>query len=77
MSKLKKFQAVIHCTFNEEELLDQALTHRSVHKTHNNERLEFLGDSVLSIVITEFIYKELRKSNEGELSRIRSSLVKE
>lgn len=77
MNKLTKFQAVIHCHFNDELLLDQALTHRSVHKTNNNERLEFLGDSVLSIVISEFIYNKLKSANEGELSRIRSSLVKE
>ncbi len=77
MNKLKKFQAVIHCQFNDEVLLNQALTHRSVHKINNNERLEFLGDSVLSVVISEFIYNKLKKANEGELSRIRSSLVKE
>lgn len=77
MSKLEKFQAVIHCHFNDEKLLEQALTHRSVHKTNNNERLEFLGDSILSVVISEFIYKKLKNANEGELSRIRSSLVKE
>lgn len=77
MKKLEKFQAVIHCKFNDDLLLTQALTHRSVHKTNNNERLEFLGDSVLSIVISEFIYNELKTANEGELSRIRSSLVKE
>ncbi len=77
MNKLTKFQAVIHCHLNDEGLLDQALTHRSVHRSINNERLEFLGDSVLSVVITEFIYNELKSSNEGELSRIRSSLVKE
>lgn len=77
MSKIEKFQAVIHCHFKDEKLLDQALTHRSVHKIHNNERLEFLGDSVLSVVISEFIYNKLKSANEGELSRIRSSLVKE
>jgi len=77
LNKLEKFQAVIHCHFNDEKLLDQALTHRSVHKMNNNERLEFLGDSILSVIISEFIYKKLRGANEGELSRIRSSLVKE
>lgn len=77
MNKLTKFQTVIQCQFVDEALLDQALTHRSVHRSINNERLEFLGDSVLSVVITEFIYNDLKSSNEGELSRIRSSLVKE
>lgn len=77
MSKIQKFQSIIRCHFNDENLLNQALTHRSVHRSNNNERLEFLGDSVLSIVISEFIYNDLKTATEGELSRIRSSLVKE
>lgn len=74
---MKKLQTVIHYQFNNESLLNQALTHRSVHKSNNNERLEFLGDSVLGVVISEYIFKELPIATEGELSRIRSSLVKE
>lgn len=77
MIKSSKIQGVIHCQFNDEALLEQALTHRSVHKSKNNERLEFLGDSVLGIVISEFIYLKKPDATEGELSRIRSSLVKE
>lgn len=74
---MRKLQAVIHCQFKNENFLSQALTHRSVHKSNNNERLEFLGDSVLGIVISEFIFNKLPMATEGELSRIRSSLVKE
>lgn len=58
----------------ESSLYEEALTHRSAGRVHN-ERLEFLGDSVLSIVITEYIYKALPEANEGDLSRLRASLV--
>lgn len=52
----------------------EALTHRSAGSRHN-ERLEFLGDSVLSLVVTERIYTSLPQANEGDLSRLRASLV--
>ena len=61
--------------FNDLNLLDQALTHRSAKGVHN-ERLEFLGDSVLGFVIAEELYQKFPKSSEGELTRMRSSLVK-
>ena len=71
------FQHISGYRFNQEDLLKQALTHRSYSRTHNNERLEFLGDSVLSLVISQFLFQQLPEANEGELSRIRASLVKE
>lgn len=55
-------------------LFQQAITHRSASK-ENNECLEFLGDSVLSLVITEYLYQHLPEADEGELSRLRASLV--
>ena len=55
-------------------LFQQAITHRSASK-ENNECLEFLGDSVLSLVITEYLYQQLPDADEGELSRLRASLV--
>lgn len=61
--------------FKKPALLVKALTHRSAAKK-NNERLEFLGDSVLSLVISQHLFAKLSKATEGELSRIRSSLVK-
>ncbi|MBL4908799.1 MAG: ribonuclease III [Alteromonadaceae bacterium] len=61
--------------FNNAELLEQALTHRSAKGVHN-ERLEFLGDSVLGFVIAEDLYQKFPQSSEGELTRMRSSLVK-
>lgn len=63
--------------FTQIALLEQALTHRSFSRTGNNERLEFLGDSVLSLVISQYIFEQLTESNEGQLSRVRASLVKE
>lgn len=61
--------------FNNVELLTQALTHRSAANKHN-ERLEFLGDSILSIVISDALYHQFPKATEGDLSRMRATLVK-
>jgi ribonuclease III len=57
------------------DLLHQALTHRSFGATHN-ERLEFLGDSILNLVIAEALYEKFPAAKEGDLSRLRASLVK-
>lgn len=62
-------------TFSATSLLEQALTHRSAAKKHN-ERLEFLGDAVLGMVIAEILYSKFPKLPEGKLTRMRSSLVK-
>ncbi|MBE0363789.1 ribonuclease III [Pseudoalteromonas ulvae UL12] len=62
-------------SFNNVALLEQAMTHRS-HKGQHNERLEFLGDSILSFVIANELYKRFPKSREGDLSRMRSTLVR-
>ncbi|MEY2954742.1 MAG: hypothetical protein RL530_343 [Actinomycetota bacterium] len=65
----------------EAELLQQALTHRSYAYEHggipNNERLEFLGDSVLGFVVTEHIYRILPDLAEGELTKVKNSVVSE
>ncbi len=64
--------------FRDKNLLKTALTHSSYaneNHTRSNERLEFLGDSVLSIIISECIFKEMANVNEGDLSKIRASLV--
>ena len=75
--KLDKIQSILDYRFKNSDLLEQALTHRSYSQNNNNERLEFLGDSVLSLVISENIYQRESGADEGELSRLRSSLVKE
>lgn len=61
--------------FNDTSLLKLALTHRSGANKHN-ERLEFLGDSILGMVIAEYLFSHLRKADEGQLTRLRASLVK-
>jgi ribonuclease-3 len=61
--------------FQQPDLLDEALTHRSA-SARNNERLEFLGDALLNLVIAEYLFEHYPKASEGELSRLRASLVK-
>ncbi len=60
--------------FNDAKLLKLALTHRSKH-TKNNERLEFLGDSIVNFIIAEALYTQMPHASEGDLSRSRASLV--
>ncbi|MGI9202999.1 MAG: ribonuclease III [Woeseiaceae bacterium] len=62
--------------FSDERLLKTALTHRSAGGV-NNERLEFLGDAVLQLVVSELIFGERSEASEGRLSRLRSTLVKD
>ena len=71
------FYALTGYQFRQIELLEQALTHRSYARADNYERLEFLGDSVLNLVISKYIYQRFTDASEGELSRLRASLVKE
>jgi len=61
--------------FADESLLELALTHRSCG-VKNNERLEFLGDSILNFIMAEALYKKFPEAREGELSRLRAQLVK-
>lgn len=67
--KLKHF-------FKDKSLLNRAVTHRSFSSDHN-ERLEFLGDSVLSLAVSSLIFSKLSSLNEGDLSRVRANLVKQ
>ena len=62
--------------FNDASLLRQALTHRS-HSILHNERLEFLGDSVLNCVVASLLFEKYSKIDEGDLSRLRANLVKQ
>jgi ribonuclease III len=63
-------------TFKDAALLQQALTHRS-HSSLHNERLEFLGDSVLNCVVASLLFERYNKIDEGDLSRLRANLVKQ
>jgi ribonuclease-3 len=67
---------VLQYRFNDTGLFAQALTHRSANRL-NNERLEFLGDAVLDFVISEAIFHVREEADEGDLSRLRASLVKD
>ena len=77
----EKFEEKAGVTFKDKNLLKQAFTHRSYInenrnlKLEHNERLEFLGDAVLELVITDYLYGRLKDSNEGELTSLRSALV--
>ena len=72
-----KLCALTGYQFRQTNLLEQALTHRSYSRQTNNERLEFLGDSILNLIISNHIYERFSAADEGDLSRIRASLVKE
>ena len=74
MDKLERLQRALGYSFSDPALLQLALTHRSAGRT-NNERLEFLGDSIVNHVIAEALYQKLSSSQEGSLSRVRASLV--
>ncbi|NMM39049.1 MAG: ribonuclease III [Glaciimonas sp.] len=63
-------------TFKNIALMEQALTHRS-HSSLHNERVEFLGDSILNCVVASLLYKRYPNINEGDLSRVRANLVKQ
>lgn len=73
---LSELQDRLQHIFKDESLLVRALTHRSFSATHY-ERLEFLGDSVLGLAISDLIYERLENVSEGDLSRVRANLVKQ
>lgn len=70
-------QETLGYRFNNLILLEEALTHKSCKKEYSNERLEFLGDAVLDLVVGEYLFFHLPKATEGEMSKIRASLVNE
>lgn len=77
-----EFESSIGISFIDKNLIKKAFTHRSYLnenrslKLEHNERLEFLGDAVLELVVTDFLYKKFPGKNEGELTALRSALVK-
>ena len=73
---LSDLQTRLGYTFGQAALLQQALTHRSFSADHN-ERLEFLGDSVLNLAVSHMLYAQLSTLPEGDLSRVRANLVKQ
>jgi ribonuclease-3 len=73
---LAALQARLQHRFSDPRLLARALTHRSFSAEHN-ERLEFLGDSVLNLAVAALLYQKLHTLPEGDLSRVRANLVKQ
>ena len=79
--RMEQLEQKIGYTFQNKMLLKQALTHSSyaneqkINKTGDYERLEFLGDAVLELVSSDFLYKEYRELPEGQLTKKRSSMV--
>ena len=75
MKNLNLLQIELGYHFSDIQLLELALTHRSF-SSNNNERLEFLGDSLINQVVAEHVYRKFPKITEGPLSRIRAALVR-
>jgi ribonuclease-3 len=73
---LEKLARRLGHRFGDFSLLTEALTHRSVSAGHNNERLEFLGDSILNCIISDELYRRFSQASEGQLTRLRATLVK-
>lgn len=79
--KLMELEATIDYHFEDKSLLKLALTHSSyanehhMKRTENNERVEFLGDAVLELIISDYLFRTYKKKNEGKLTKLRSSLV--
>jgi ribonuclease-3 len=77
---ISEFEKILDYTFKDKSLIKEALSHSSYanenkKSRHSNERLEFLGDSVLSIVVSQYLFEHFRYLPEGELTKIRASLV--
>lgn len=81
LEQIKEFQDIIKYKFKKINIINEALIHSSYSNecrnkyNYNNERLEFLGDSVLSIVVSEYIYLKYNNLPEGELTKIRANVV--
>lgn len=79
--KITEFESIIGYTFENKNLIKQAFSHSSyanekrMNKTANNERLEFLGDAVLELISSEYIYKAYASMPEGEMTKTRASMV--
>jgi len=75
--ELKILQKRLDYQFENQNLIIEALTHKSYKKPYNNERLEFLGDAVLDLIVGEYLYFKFKNVPEGDLSKLRASLVNE
>ena len=72
-----KLEKALGYRFKDDRLITEALTHKSYKKPYNNERLEFLGDAVIDLIVAQYLYEKFSDSDEGILSKTRASIVNE
>jgi len=75
--EIQELEKTLNYNFKNQKLIIEALTHKSHKQPYDNERLEFLGDAVLDLIVGEYLFHKFPKSDEGKLSKIRASLVNE
>lgn len=76
--KIEEFEKSIEYTFKDKHLLKKALTHTSYaheNKVESNEKLEYLGDSILEFVTSNYLYNNYKNLNEGEMTKVRATVV--
>jgi len=74
---MRDLQTKLGYKFKDEKLLKTALTHKSFKSGVNNERLEFLGDAVMDLIVGDYLFNKFSKLSEGDLSKLRAALVNE
>ena len=77
MEEIKKLEDRLNYSFKDKKLIIEALTHKSYKQPYNNERLEFLGDAVLDLIVGQYLFERFKNHDEGKLSKMRASLVNE
>ncbi len=77
MDEIKKLEDQLNYRFENKKLIIEALTHKSYKQPYNNERLEFLGDAVLDLIVGQYLFERFPNHDEGKLSKMRASLVNE
>ncbi len=77
MKEIKKLEDRLDYSFKNRKLIIEALTHKSYKQPYNNERLEFLGDAVLDLIVGQYLFENFPNHDEGKLSKMRASLVNE
>lgn len=77
MQNLSQLEEILGYSFKNQQTFKEALTHKSSKYHYNNERLEFLGDAVMDLIVGEYLFKKFQKIPEGDLSKLRAALVNE
>jgi ribonuclease-3 len=75
--KIENLEEILGYKFKNQKLIIEALTHKSYKQPYDNERLEFLGDAVLDLIVGEYLFFKFPNADEGNLSKIRAALVNE